>query len=834
MSMTLLPLEKNTYLVMKGHAALYARKGSGPSARLHFLKTLDANQFICPLAAYEGYEALLKPLGDSGVKPITDFEGEPAFTQAAFTAAVDAHIARMEDEQALISNRRAHQAKILSETTRKYQDAAARAGGLDESHIDNEDALVGAVKAIGKYLGAHILVPTLDVLEASASYLDTMLRLSGLQSRPVTLRDNWYYRHSGAMLCYMKDGSPAALLPLGISGYRLYDPKTRTSRPVTAQIAQTISPQAFSLLRTFPNEKIGFKQLVKFILGENIYSEIGIILLFSFFASLIAILPPVISKQIFDEIVPGHHGGMLLEVIIILLAFQLAAMGFNVLTNLAFSRIKMKVDMSLQAAVWQRLLKQNISFFHRMTTGELISRIKGLSALNQTLTLPLLQSIPAMLFSFMNVLVLYRYCAAVTPTVLWLFALLFAVTYLCNRSLYKNGLALSQMKDHALSLNMQFADSMHRVKTSFAEDSIYRVIAKSNTDIRSLQNRISFLQNALEAFYTFFGFASVAVVYLLIANTKGVAVGDFVAYIAAFLTFEAVMLNFMRTLNLLPGIMISMKKVSPILLTVSDAHGNKSIPKHLDGSFEFRHVYFSYEQSAPPILSDLDFRVEKGESLGVVGVSGCGKSTLLKLLLGLYTPSSGHVLLGGYDLQTVDLPLLRNQIGVAMQGAELPVGTLYSALTENAPSLDEDAVWAALEKAGIAEEVRKMPQGLYTSLENNASSLSYGQRQRLSVARAIIAPKPYLFLDETTSHLDNITQAELMRTVYGLKCTKLIIAQRLATVEKCDKLLIIEDGRVRAFGSYEELILKQHLYTEIFDTDDEEEGDGQEDAANSR
>jgi ABC-type bacteriocin/lantibiotic exporters, contain an N-terminal double-glycine peptidase domain len=807
--------------ITRGRAILYARKQGNEKARLHFLKELETGDVLGPLANYNGYEAYLKPLGNAAITPTTD--GEPAFTQDAFHAAVDSLIARLEEEKSLIRERQRHQTEMLLETTQKYERAVARAGGLDESRVDNEDALVGAVKAIGKYLGAHIVVPTLDVLETASSYLDTMLRLSGIQGRPVTLKDNWYRRHSGAMLCYLEDGSPMALLPIGISGYRLYDPVSCTSRPLTKELAQSLSPNALSLLRTFPNEKIGFKQLLKFIFGENIYFEIGIILLFSFLASLVAILPPLISKQIFDEIVPGHHAGLLIEVIVVLLAFQLASIGFNVLTNLSFSRIKMKVDMSLQGAVWQRLLKQNISFFHRSTTGEMISRIKGLSTLNQTLSLPLLQSIPAMLFSFVNIAVLYRYCATITPTVLWMFAGLFAVTFLFNRSLYRTGLALSEKKDYALSMNMQFVDSMTRIKTAFAQDAVYRIISKNNADIRSLQTRVNFLQNALEAFYTFFGFASVAVVYLLIAGTPNVDIGDFVAYIAAFLTFEGVMLSFMRTLNILPKLMISLKNVAPILSTVSDAHGDKAIPKHLDGSFEFRHVYFTYDQSAHPVLSDLDLRVEKGQSLGVVGVSGCGKSTLLKLLLGLYTPSSGHVLLGGYDLATVDLPLMRSQIGVAMQGAELPVGSLYSAITENDPSLDEQKVFAALEKVGIAEEVCNMPQGLYTPLENAAATLSHGQRQRLSVARAIVKPRPYLFLDETTSHLDNITQAELMRTVYSLDCTKLIIAQRLATVEKCDKLLIIEEGRVRAFGSYDELINKQHLYTEVFDLDDDED-----------
>ncbi len=820
MNMIVLSNEKTAYQVEKGRAILYARLIKDEHARLHALKALESGDIIGPLKSFSGYEAVLS---GGVVKPCE--KRETVYTQDDFNAAIQGIAGGLAKEQALVLERQTRHDQYVQSTFTQYKGAVSRAGELDETTIDNEDYLVGAVKAIAKYLGTQVVVPTLDVLETTAAYLETMLRLSRIQSRPVTLKDNWHRRHSGAMLGYLKDGSPVALLPMGLNGYRLYDPKTCTSRRITAEVAQSLSPGAISLLRTFPDEPIGFKQMLQFILGENIYFEIAIILLFSFLASLVAILPPIISKQIFDEIVPGHHIGLLAEVSAVLLTFQIAAIGFTILINLAFSRIKMKVDMSLQSAVWHRLLKQNITFFYRNTTGEMLSRIRGLSALNQTITLPLLQSIPAMLFSFVNIAVLYRYCAAITPTVLWMFAGLFLITYLFDRAIYRTSLALSALQDKAMSLNLQFVSTMDRIQASFAQNAVYGVMAKNGANIRKLQTRVKFLQDALEAFYAFFGFASVAVVYLLIANTQGLALGDFVAYIAAFLTFESVMLSFMRTLNILPGLMASLKKVSPILKSVPDAKGDKAIPKNLDGSFELRHGHFAYDVSARPVLTDLNFRVEKGESLGVVGVSGCGKSTLLKLLLGLYKPSSGQVLLGGYDLATVDLPLLRKQIGVAMQGTDLPTGSLYSALTEDDPALTEEAIWNALEKVDMAEDVRRLADGLNTQLENENSHLSQGQRQRLAVARAIIKPRPYLFLDETTSHLDNIGQAVLMRAVNDLPCTKLIIAQRLATVEKCDKLLIMEDGCIHAFGTYKELINQQHLYSEVFDDNDDDDGE---------
>lgn len=815
------------YHILKGTAILYALDQSDDTQRPIYLKTIETNEVVRGMKpiALDGktYCAALKLLGASRVSVCDVYEDACVVYSAEHFEKDVISFLKLQANDSLQYER------IAQYNQTAFEDAQKRFSSVNQDLValrqvdSHQNALVMAFERISKYLGNQVIVPTQDTLETAEAFEETLFRLSDVSSRPVMLTAGWHQKHSGALLAYLKDDTPVALIPMGIQSYRLYNPVTNTEKRVTSELAEQVRLEATSLMREFPDKPMTGKEVLRFILGEHIYAEIAVIILFSLLATLVATLPPIFSQQIFDNIVPNHHIGMLVEIIFILVAFQLAAMGFNILINLSFSRIKMKIDLSMQGAIWRRLLGQSTAFFLRHTPGELINRVSGLSAVNARLTLPLLQSLPTMFFSFVNVYVLYRYCPDITPTLLLLFAGLFVIAFFINREIYRVQTKLFRAQDNSVSLNHQFLAAMPRVQASFAQNSVYSVWSKNRSHERALSSRVSMLKGVLEALYTFFSFASVAVVYLLIAGQSNVDIGTFVAYIATFLTFQSVVISFLRTLNILPDIMPSLKRLSPILQSVPEIVKDKAIPKNLDGTIELRNVSFQYDKQSMPVLHDISFRLKKGESLGIVGKSGCGKSTLLKLLLGMYQPTNGLVFVGAYNLKEVDLFALRHQIGVAMQNADLSTGTLFQAIIENDDSLTETDVWNVLEKVEMADEVRAMPHGLYTLLENAGEDFSFGQRQRLAVARAIIKQRPYLFMDETTSHLDNLAQARVMQAIEEMHTTKVIVAQRLKTVEKCDKLLVLQEGRVVAFGAYAELIHKQHLYDDVFDDAQEEE-----------
>ena len=214
-------------------------------------------------------------------------------------------------------------------------------------------------------------------------------------------------------------------------------------------------------------------------------------------------------------------------------------------------------------------------------------------------------------------------------------------------------------------------------------------------------------------------------------------------------------------------------------------------------------------------MDKLSLKIRPGQYVAVVGETGCGKSTLMRLMLGFETPQMGAVYYDGQDLASLDLKSLRRNIGTVMQNGKLFQGDIYSNIVISAPWLNMDAAWQAAELAGIADDIRSMPMGMHTVISEGSGGISGGQRQRLMIARAI-APKPrILFFDEATSALDNITQKKVTQSLNSLKCTRIVIAHRLSTVRCCDRILVMEGGRIAEEGDYEELIRKDGIFARL-------------------
>ena len=213
----------------------------------------------------------------------------------------------------------------------------------------------------------------------------------------------------------------------------------------------------------------------------------------------------------------------------------------------------------------------------------------------------------------------------------------------------------------------------------------------------------------------------------------------------------------------------------------------------------------------------MSLKIKAGEYVAIVGKTGCGKSTLIRLLLGFEAPERGAIYYDGKDMSKLDLRSLRRKIGVVMQDGSLFQGDIYSNIVISAPQLSLDEAWEAAELAGIADDIRAMPMGMQTILSEGQGGISGGQKQRLMIARAV-APKPkILMFDEATSALDNRTQKQVSDALDGLKCTRIVIAHRLSTIRNCDRILVLDKGRIMEDGTYDELIAKNGFFAELIE-----------------
>ena len=258
-----------------------------------------------------------------------------------------------------------------------------------------------------------------------------------------------------------------------------------------------------------------------------------------------------------------------------------------------------------------------------------------------------------------------------------------------------------------------------------------------------------------------------------------------------------------------------LKLVQPILETEPEVDLNRQVVTRLRGGIELNNVSFRYNDSMPLVLDDLSLKIRPGQYVAIVGKTGCGKSTLMRILLGFEKPQKGAVYYDGRDISTMDLKSLRRKIGVVMQSGSLFQGDIYSNITISAPQLTLEEAWEAAEMAGMAEDIRKMPMGMNTLISEGQGGISGGQRQRLMIARAI-APKPrILMFDEATSALDNITQKTVSESLDKLKCTRIVIAHRLSTIRRCDRIIVLDKGKIVEDGTYEELLSLNGYFSEL-------------------
>ena len=201
--------------------------------------------------------------------------------------------------------------------------------------------------------------------------------------------------------------------------------------------------------------------------------------------------------------------------------------------------------------------------------------------------------------------------------------------------------------------------------------------------------------------------------------------------------------------------------------------------------------------------------------VAIVGKTGCGKSTLMRILLGFEQPQRGAVYYDGKDLATLDIRSVRKKIGTVMQSGKLFSGDIFANISIAAPNLTLEEAWEAAEIAGMADDIRDMPMGMFTMLSEGEGGVSGGQRQRLMIARAV-APKPkILMFDEATSALDNLTQKKVSDALDKLKCTRVVIAHRLSTIKNCDRIVVLDGGKIVEDGTYDELIRQKGLFSEL-------------------
>ncbi|MCO5175144.1 MAG: ABC transporter ATP-binding protein/permease [Trueperaceae bacterium] len=297
-------------------------------------------------------------------------------------------------------------------------------------------------------------------------------------------------------------------------------------------------------------------------------------------------------------------------------------------------------------------------------------------------------------------------------------------------------------------------------------------------------------------------------------------IGSMTAYLSYLMQILIAMLMSTMLLMLLPRATVSSGRIGEVLDTepsVVPSSKPVAAPAARLGSLEFRNVTFSYPGATHPVLADVSFKVGPGETVAVVGSTGAGKTTLVNLVPRLFDATGGAVLVDGVDVRDYAPEALWERIGLVPQKAYLFTGTVASNLRYGDPDATDADLWRALEVAQAKDFVSAMPEGLESSIAQGGTNVSGGQRQRLAIARALVRkPVVYVF-DDSFSALDVATDARLRRALEPATrdAAVLIVAQRVATIQNADRIVVLEDGRVVGMGSHAELLATSETYREI-------------------
>tara|TARA_Y100001934_G_scaffold266616_1_gene346305 strand:- start:311 stop:1147 length:837 start_codon:yes stop_codon:yes gene_type:complete len=268
---------------------------------------------------------------------------------------------------------------------------------------------------------------------------------------------------------------------------------------------------------------------------------------------------------------------------------------------------------------------------------------------------------------------------------------------------------------------------------------------------------------------------------------------------------------FVESLEIIP----LYERVKPIFDEKPESLRGSNDPKTLMGNIEFSNVTFRYDRNSPNIMQNINLSFKPREYVAIVGPSGSGKSTLLRLLLGFEEPNSGSIYYDGKDLQKLDIEKVRSQIGVVLQTSQLISGSIYNNIVGSSNKYSLEDAWDAVELAGLKNDIKAMPMGMHTIVNQGGTTFSGGQRQRLMIARAILAKPKILLFDEATSALDNKTQSIVKDSIDSINATKIVIAHRLSTIIDADKIIVIANGGIEEQGTYDELITKNGLFFDL-------------------
>lgn len=685
--------------------------------------------------------------------------------------------------------------------------------------------LFEATRLVGQFLALTVKKPADLHQTKHPNPLDLIASASNFRYRKVALKDDWWKGDHGPLLGFLEEGhKPVAILPQKAGKYLLVNPVSGEKIPLTRRLAETLEPFAFTFFRPFPAQKIRARDLLAHGFHRQTGEMVGILGL-ALVIALIGLTPPFLTGKLFDVVIPSADRGLLLQ---LFLGVFFAAIGTTLFTRVqeyGILRVTGKVNFHLQSAIWDRLLNLPTPFFRRYNAGDLTDRANAVNEIESVVTDAGVTTLLAGLASALNLLLLFYYSwrLALVAVALVLFTILFCLVI--NLFQLRNLKEMFALSGRLQGQVFQLIKGISKLRVAGAENHAFAVWAKQFAEQKRIYMKIGRINNTIQTFQATWPLLTSMVIFAFALfflsraeaqpDNTSLTTGQFLAFNAAFGIFLGAILQIALASVSLFVVFPLYQRSKPILETIPEIRQDRTHPGELSGRVEIKNLHFRYHPNTPSVLNGLSLDAEPGEFIALVGPSGSGKSTLLRLLLGFEEPENGSIYYDGNELSSLELRALRQQIGVVLQNGQLIAADIFQNIILGKSHLTLKDAWQAARLSGLEKDIRQMPMGMHTIVNEGAGNLSGGQRQRLMIARAIVSKPRMVFFDEATSALDNTTQQIVAKSLEEMQATRIVIAHRLSTIREADKIIVLNQGKVVEQGTYAELMENNGLFTTL-------------------
>ena len=548
-----------------------------------------------------------------------------------------------------------------------------------------------------------------------------------------------------------------------------------------------------------------------------------------FIASIISVLLGILGafyfRLLLDDILPAGLNNTLHIIsigVILLYLFQTLLGAFRSHLLLYLSQ---KLDIALLLSYYRHVLSLPMNFFGTRKVGEIVARFNDATHVREAISGATLTIMIDTVMVIAGGIILFNQNASMFGVSLVIVILYFIIVF-CFNSWYKR-LNQKMMEDNA-QLTSYLVESLNGIQTIKAykaeSEANFSTEKKFITLLGSIFKLgwVSNLQGSLNGFLEAVGGVVILWVGALNVINGNISIGQLITFNALLAYFLEPVKNLINLQPMMQTAVVAADRLGEILDLEPEKQGNeanKLNPRSLSGDIEMRDISFRYG-TRQLIIDNVTITAKQGEKIAFVGESGSGKTTLAKLLLNLYTPEKGEILIGGTNIKDIRLDSLRERIAYVPQETFLFSGTIMENLMLGLDDATPEAVIEAAKMAKAHDFINDLPLRYETMLEENGANLSGGQRQRLAITRAILKKPDILILDEATSNLDSITERAIEQTIaeYTDGITTFIIAHRLSTIKRCDRIYLTDKGRIIEAGTHGELIAKKGQYFNLVNT----------------